>query len=70
VSLNTPPLPDTTVSASFRLASATSSPKTTMRGLRAISSFNVRLIDADHRVGFAFGLGVGIERGGGRIDVG
>ena len=46
VSLNTPPLPGTTGSASFLLASATSSPKTTMRGLRAISSFSVRLIAA------------------------
>ena len=44
VSLKTPPLPETTASASFLLASATSSPKTTMRGSRAISSFSVRLI--------------------------
>ena len=46
VTLKTPPLPDTVSSALSRLASATSSPKTTMRGLRAISSFSVRLMAA------------------------
>jgi hypothetical protein len=42
--LNTPPLPVTSESASLLLASATSWPKMTMRGLRAISSFNVALM--------------------------
>ena len=46
VTLKTPPLPGTDASASARLQSATSSPKTTMRGSRAISSFSVRLIAA------------------------
>ena len=41
---------------SSRLQSATSSPKTTMRGLRAISSFSVRLMAGDHRVGLAVRL--------------
>ena len=44
VTLNTPPLPDTSASASSRLQSATSSPKTTMRGLCAISSRSVALM--------------------------
>ena len=57
VSLKTPPLPGHDAAARpCWLASATSSPKTTMRGSRAISSFSVRLIAADHRVGLAFGL--------------
>src|SRR6476661_4107036 len=46
VTLKTPPLPETCSSADSRLQSATSSPKTTIRGSRAISSFNVRLIAA------------------------
>ena len=46
VSLKTPPLPGTIDSASLRLASATSSPNTTMRASRAISSLSVRLIAA------------------------
>ncbi len=44
VTLNTPPLPLTSLSAASRVASATSSPKTTTRGSRAISSFMQRLI--------------------------
>ena len=39
VTLKTPPLPFTRSRFSSRLQSATSSPKTTMRGSRAISSF-------------------------------
>ena len=39
----------------MRLASATSSPKTTMRGLRAISSFSVRLIAPTMVSGFPSG---------------
>ena len=46
VTLNTPPLPGTCGSADTLLASATSSPKTTIRGFRAISSFSVRLMAA------------------------
>ena len=41
---------DQLASASSRLASATSSPKTTMRGLRAISSFERGVDGAHHRV--------------------
>ena len=39
VTLNTPPLPSTSSRTSSRLASATSSPKTTTRGSRSISSW-------------------------------
>ena len=67
VSLKTPPLPLTSGSASFRLASATSSPKTTMRGSRAISSLSVRLMAVHHRVGLALRLGGRVE-GGRRRD--
>ena len=44
VTLKTPPLPDTFPSADSRLTSATSWPKTTMRGSRAISSRSVELM--------------------------
>ncbi len=46
VTLNTPPLPVTSASARSRLASATSSPNTTMRGLARISSCSVLLMAA------------------------
>jgi hypothetical protein len=55
VTLKTPPLPGTVPSASGRLQSATSSPKTMMRGLRAISSLSVRLIAATIVSGFPSG---------------
>ena len=44
VALNTPPLPVTSERISGRLASATSSPKTTIRVSCAISSLSVRLM--------------------------
>ena len=44
VTLNTPPLPETWLRAASRVASATSSPKSTIRGSRAISSRRQRLI--------------------------
>ena len=46
VTLNTPPLPVTSERSSGRLVSATSSPKTMMRGFAAISSFRVWLMAA------------------------
>ena len=51
VALNTPPLPGTADSTSARLQSATSSPNTTMRGSRAISSSRVRLMAATIVIG-------------------
>ena len=51
VALNTPPLPCTADSASARLQSATSSPNTTIRRLRSISSLRVRLMAATIVIG-------------------
>ena len=69
VTLNTPPLPCTSSRLASRLQSATSSPKTTMRGLRAISSLSVRLMAATIVSGLPSGSGVGGERRRGRVDV-
>jgi hypothetical protein len=55
--LNTPPFPGTNCRADSRLQSATSSPKMTMRGLRVISSFSVRLIAATIVSGLPSGTG-------------
>ena len=58
VTLKTPPLPGTWRQRAVAAASATSSPKTTMRGLCAISSFSVRLMAAT----IVSGLPVGLSR--------
>ena len=62
VTLKTPPLPGTCGSDATLLASATSSPKTTMRGLRAISSFSVRLMAATIVSGLPSGCARRVER--------
>ena len=62
VTLKTPPLPDTSASASSRLQSATSSPNTTMRGLCAISSRSAALMALTIVSGLPLRLGGHVER--------
>jgi hypothetical protein len=57
VTLNTPPLPVTSSRCSSRVASATSSPKTTIRGLASSSSLSVRLMAPTMVSGLPSGLG-------------
>ena len=71
VTLKTPPLPLHSASTSSRDASATSSPKTTMRGSRFISSRRQAFNRSTIVVGVAPSAGAGArrERGARRIDV-
>ena len=70
VTLKTPPLPDTHSSAASRLQSATSSPKTTMRGIARHFVLQRAIDRRDHRVGLAFARRLALESARRRIDVG
>ena len=59
LTLKTPPLPFTSVSASSRLASATSCPNTTTRGSRSNSARRVALMRSTIVPGFAPGANRG-----------